>query len=165
MKSISSNPTIIDVEASGFGPQSYPIEVGVVRHDGERYCRLIKPFDDWDFWEISAEKVHGITRLHLMQHGISGADMCFELNQFLGKHTAYSDGWVVDSPWLNTLYERAGIEMSFHISSLEMILNENQMNLWHGTQDKVIHQLQLKRHRASNDALIIKQTFNWTLNA
>lgn len=163
MKIKASNPTIIDVEASGFGPQSYPIEIGVVRHDGERYCRLVKPFDDWDFWQPSAQDVHGITRQHLLKHGIDGNKLCHELNQFLGKQTAYSDGWVVDSPWVITLFERAGVEMTFHISSLEMILNENQMNLWHATKDQVMHKLQLKRHRASNDALIIQQTFNSTL--
>ena len=38
-----------DVEASGFGSASYPIKVGVVTADGSRYCRLIKPFQDWQF--------------------------------------------------------------------------------------------------------------------
>lgn len=165
MKSNISNPTIIDVEASGFGPKSYPIEIGVVRHDGERYCRLIRPFDDWDFWQVSAQEVHGISRQDLMDYGTSGVEMCHELNEFLSGQTAYSDGWVVDSPWVIKLFERAGVKMSFHLSSLEMILNENQMNLWHTTKDKVINKLQLKRHRASNDALIIQQTFNWTHSA
>lgn len=158
-------PTIIDVEASGFGPQSYPIEIGIVRHDGQRYCRLIKPFDDWVFWQDSAQSVHGITREHLHKHGISGVQMCIELNQFLSQQTAYTDGWVVDSPWVIKLFERANVSMNFHLSSLEMILKEKQMDVWHITKDKVIEQLKLERHRASNDALIIQQTFNWTLSA
>tara|TARA_Y100001951_G_scaffold105246_1_gene121039 strand:+ start:7658 stop:7939 length:282 start_codon:yes stop_codon:yes gene_type:complete len=33
-------PTIIDIEASGFGAASYPIEIGVVRYDGANYSGL-----------------------------------------------------------------------------------------------------------------------------
>ena len=34
-----STPTIIDVEASGFGPRSYPIEIGVAL-ESARHCLL-----------------------------------------------------------------------------------------------------------------------------
>ena len=34
-------PDIIDIEASGFGPDSYPIEIGVALSSGEKYCSLI----------------------------------------------------------------------------------------------------------------------------
>ncbi len=44
-------PNIIDFEASGFGPHSYPIEIGVIRSNGDRYCSLILPADDWTFWD------------------------------------------------------------------------------------------------------------------
>ena len=40
-------PSIIDVEASGFGAASYPIEIGVVRYDGAKWCKLLRPLDDW----------------------------------------------------------------------------------------------------------------------
>ncbi len=36
-------PTVIDVEASGFGAGSYPIEVGVAFPDGRSWCCLIRP--------------------------------------------------------------------------------------------------------------------------
>ncbi|MGB3725428.1 MAG: hypothetical protein WA981_06650 [Glaciecola sp.] len=157
-------PSIIDVEASGFGAHSYPIEIGVVRNDGQRYCRLLKPFDDWCFWESSAQQVHGISRQQLFECGIDGVTMCRELNEFLGDTTVYSDGWVVDSPWVVSLYERASANMSFHISPLEMILSEPQMQKWHDTKHRVIDQLKLTRHRASNDALIIQQTYCITRN-
>jgi hypothetical protein len=35
-------PNIIDIEASGFGVDSYPIEVGIVLSTGQKYCALIK---------------------------------------------------------------------------------------------------------------------------
>ena len=40
-------PFIIDVEASGFGSSSYPIEIGVALEYGSRHSALIKPADDW----------------------------------------------------------------------------------------------------------------------
>ena len=43
----SAGPLIIDVEASGFGPLSYPIEVGLALSAGEKYCSLILPAADW----------------------------------------------------------------------------------------------------------------------
>lgn len=42
---------------------------------------------------------------------------------------------------------------------LEMILNEAQMNMWQETKLQVISDLQLSRHRASADALIIQETY------
>ena len=34
-------PTILDIEASGFGPGSYPIEIGFVTGAGKAWCSLI----------------------------------------------------------------------------------------------------------------------------
>lgn len=161
-RKIIHTPSIIDIEASGFGVLSYPIEVGVVRQDGARFCRLIKPFDDWYFWDNSAQKVHGISQAILNRNGYDGIKVCHELNHFLENSVVYTDGWVVDSPWLIKLFERAKVNMSFKVSSLEMILKEQQMNTWHTTKDQVVNTLNLERHRASNDALIVQRTFELT---
>lgn len=152
-------PSIIDIEASGFGANSYPIEIGVVRYDGERYCRLIKPFDNWQHWQNDAAAIHNISRQQLEDCGAHGTEICLQLNAFLQDSTVYSDGWQVDSSWLTTLFDRAKVRKTFRISSLEMILSEHQMKIWHNTKDTVIKSLNLTRHRASNDALIIQQTF------
>jgi hypothetical protein len=42
-----SLPTIIDIEASGLGKGSYPIEVGFISGKGETGCTLIKPLAHW----------------------------------------------------------------------------------------------------------------------
>lgn len=152
-------PTIIDIEASGFGSTSYPIEVGVARADGQKYCRLIVPFSDWTHWEDEAEQLHGLTRAALATYGVPGYQVCQELNDFLGNSTAYTDGWVVDSPWLIKLYAAAGMEMTFRISALDYILNEKQMDIWYQTKRQVSASIQLKRHRASTDADVIQKTY------
>ncbi|MFT4654907.1 MAG: hypothetical protein ACJA0G_001621 [Kangiellaceae bacterium] len=158
MKNISI-PSIIDIEASGFGTSSYPIEVGIIRGDGQRYCKLIRPFNDWVFWDNQAQKIHGISRELLRSNGESGVQVCLELNAFLGHGNVFSDGWVVDSPWLKTLFARAQVKMVFQISALEMILKETQIDIWDTTKQQVISSLGIERHRASNDALIVQQTY------
>lgn len=152
-------PDVLDVEASGFGSASYPIEVGVVTADGSRYCRLIKPFQDWQFWDKEAETLHGITRDALFENGRLGKEVCQELNRLYTNRTLYSDAWVVDYPWVRELFGHAQIDMQFRISAIEMLLNETQLAHWDETKAQVTHTLKLPRHRASNDAEIIQKTY------
>ena len=155
-------PIIIDVEASGFGPDSYPIEVGLAFEDGSRFCTLIQPAKSWSHWDDSAQGVHNITRDMLTQHGRTVQDVAKSLNNILAGKTVYSDGWVVDKPWLIRLFHAAGMNMSFQVSPLELILTEEQMVLWADTKAHLTRQAELVRHRASNDAWLIQQTFQAT---
>lgn len=152
-------PNIIDVEASGFGSQSYPIEVGVALGSGEKYCSLILPHPDWTYWDEKAEPIHGISRSILEAYGKPLVEVANTLNDLLIDQTAYSDGWEVDNPWLIKLFYAAGIPKRFRISTLEFILTPSQMIQWHQTKDQVIEEFHYVRHRASQDALIIQQTF------
>lgn len=152
-------PNVIDIEASGFGADSYPIEIGVITSDGRRFCRLIKPLTSWVHWDDSAQELHGISRENLDKFGVEPVRACAQLNAFLQNTTAYSDGWSVDSSWINRLFDEAGISMSFHISPLELILSENQMNMWHKVKQGLIQRDDVARHRASNDAKLVQTTF------
>lgn len=157
------DPIIIDIEASGFGSDSYPIEIGVALPDKQKYCSLIKPADGWTHWDQSAESVHGISLETLHDVGKSPHEVAYQLNKMLEGKTAFSDGWVVDKPWLVTLFEAASREMKFTLSPLEMILSEKQMDNWHETKSIIIEQNHGDRHRASYDAWVIQETFNQTL--
>lgn len=152
-------PTIIDIEASGFGQHSYPLEIGVVKSNGERYCALIKPEADWQHWSPQAETVHGISRAMLDEKGKNAQQVCSELNHFLGELTAYSDAWTLDSPWLNRLFFAAAMRPLFHLSPIEMIASEAQLLLWDSTKKLLTQELEIKRHRASGDAYLIQQTY------
>ena len=157
------NPIIIDVEASGFGGTSYPIEVGVALDDDTTYCSLIRPAPDWDHWDTDAEKVHGIPRALLEIHGRPMHEVAASLNELLDGKTLYSDGWVVDKPWLTTLFHEARIPMTFRVSPLEMILSEDQMERWHATKAQILAEAGEDRHRASFDAWIVQETYRRTL--
>lgn len=152
-------PNIIDIEASGFGPHSYPIEVGLALESGERYSCLITPEPDWTHWSDQAQSVHGIERRHLIEYGKPATEVATILNQRLSGLTLYSDGWVVDKPWLVTLFAAARITPQFTLSALEMILSEPQMEAWRSVRTEVANELDLKRHRASQDAWVIQETY------
>ena len=152
-------PYIIDVEASGFDPDSYPIEIGLAMEPGERFCSLIKPEDRWQHWSAEAEECHKITRASLLEYGKPAQVVASMLNLLLKNKTVYTDGWVVDKPWVQRLYNDAGMDMEFRVSPLEMILNEAQMEIWHQTKAIVEGEIAEVRHRASSDALVIQTTF------
>ncbi len=155
-------PSILDFEASGFGYDSYPIEVGVALSNGERFCTLIIPLEGWTHWDSSAEKVHQIQHADLARHGLPIDDVCLRLNQLLREQTVYSDGWVVDKPWLNTLYEAAGIKPTFTLSPIESIQSEQQQAVWAEVRDELVEKFAFGRHRASHDALLIQETYKAT---
>lgn len=158
-------PSIIDIEASGFGAHSYPIEIGVVRDDGARFCRLIKPIGEWSHWDEGAEKLHGISRQKLEQYGSPAIEVCLALNEFVGQRTLHSDGWVVDSPWINKLYASVGCHMQFRLSPLESLLSEQHLLRWDTVKEGVSLEFGGSRHRASVDAMIVQQTFVRVMNS
>ena len=155
-------PAIIDVEASGFGPSSYPIEIGLALSDGARFSSLIQPLPEWRYWDPEAEKIHHLSREALNRHGKSAVDVARNLNMLLEDRTVFSDGWVVDKPWVDLLFYAAGVHLRFSVSPLERILSEAQMALWHRTQRQVIAELNLQRHRASTDAMVVQETYQRT---
>lgn len=152
-------PIIVDIEASGFGANSYPIEVGLVFADGSRYCRLIKPAPEWRSWSDEAERVHGISKEVLAERGVPYVEVAKDLNRLLSGKIVYSDGWVVDEPWLITLFNRAGISREFYISDIMTIMNETGLSMWHQVKNEVLAQYDEPRHRASFDALVVQETF------
>lgn len=152
-------PYILDLEASGFGPDSYPIEVGIAMEEGERYCSLIHPHSSWTHWSEEAENCHQIPRSNLLLHGKPLQLVAEMLNMLLEGKTVYSDAWSWDKTWINRLFNKARIPMEFYVSPLEMLMNEQQVELWDVTREQVQKDLKVARHRASNDALVIQETF------
>jgi hypothetical protein len=152
-------PDILDFEASGFGLDSYPIEVGYALGNGERFCMLIKPHASWQHWDNNAQAIHGITQATLAEVGMEIPQVCQELNRRLKGRTLYSDAWVFDKAWLNRLFEAAGLTPEFHLHAIENIQTEMQHLIWDGVRDQLLREVGLERHRASADAQFIQQLF------
>lgn len=155
-------PVVVDLEASGFGSGSYPIEVGVAFADGSTFCSLIRPEADWTHWDSRAQRVHNIPRRTLLKHGRAASDIADELNQRLAGETIYSDAWGVDAPWLALLFHRTSTAQQFQVDSIRTLINEEEADRWGDNKQMIIDQLVLTRHRASSDALIIQNTLLYT---
>jgi hypothetical protein len=151
-------PAVIDVEASGFGRDSYPIEVGLALPDGRCWCSLIKPLPPWRHWDASAEQVHQIERATLLDHGRDAVLVARELNRLLRGQTVYSDGWAHDYTWLARLYDAVGETPSFRVDTLRSLLSDEEAAVWHATKQEIANEVRLERHRASSDAKLLQLT-------
>ena len=148
----------IDVEASGFGSGSYPIEIGVALADGRGKCTLIRPEEHWTHWSQDAEKLHQISRETLLIKGRSPLNAAMLLNEWLDGKTVYSDAWGNDSCWVAMLFEQAGLHQRFKIDSVVSLMSASQMDRWHEVKQDVAERMKLGRHRASADALVLQKT-------
>lgn len=152
-------PNIMDFEASGFGAESYPIEVGFSLSSEERYCALIQPHPSWQHWDPSAAAIHGISRELLQSVGLPVTEVCEELNRRLTGLVLYSDAWVVDKAWFNRLFETANIAPQFQLCAIEQIQSECQYLVWDKVRNRMLKESTFERHRASADAFFIQQVF------
>ena len=159
-----NQPIIMDIEASGFGSGSYPIEVGVVLGDNTEYSWLIKPLSHWQHWCSQAETTHGISREQLKREGQDPARVAAELNQLLHHSRAYSDAWVYDSTWLARLFYETGQQTAFRLDSIHALLSDSDREQWQRCRNAVLASSGLKPHRAGTDAAIIQQTLAMVLS-
>ncbi|MCB1724295.1 MAG: hypothetical protein H6959_05535 [Chromatiaceae bacterium] len=155
----TDTPIIIDIEASGFGRGSYPIEIGVALADGSRHCYLVAPARSWKHWDPDAEKIHGISRDLLSTYGRAVSDVAWRLNELLRQRTVYSDAWSFDMSWIGKLFDAANIRQSFRVADLTELIDESQMARWRDMKDAVAAELGMQRHRASGDARILQETW------
>lgn len=151
-------PVVIDIEASGFGKGSYPIEIGYYMPDGNSYCTLIRPEAGWTHWDHSAEAVHGITRDILLAKGRPAVEVCLELNRHFRGERLYCDAWAYDYVWLSKLFDAVDLVPTFELKDLRELLKDCEKTLWHAARASVELRLQLRRHRASGDARVLFET-------
>jgi hypothetical protein len=154
----TQTPTILDVEASGFGRSSYPIEIGFVLPDGHAYCTLVRPEPLWIHWDAQAERLHHISRALLQARGMPAREVAQTMNTRLQGQTVYTDGWANDYSWINTLFDAANITPSFRLENLRALLSEAQADLWHTVKAQVNAERGAHRHRASSDARVLQLT-------
>jgi hypothetical protein len=155
-------PIILDVEASGFGKGSYPIEIGLVLPDGTPHCFLIAPARTWTAWDPEAEAIHGISREVLEAYGRPLQEVAWRLNELLRDKTVYSDAWSFDMSWLGKLFDAANFPQAFRVAPLHEVLKQHQLEAWDNTKMRVVEELRLRRHRASGDARILQETYRRT---
>src|SRR4051794_14805095 len=103
---LTSSRAILDIEASGLGPTSYPIEVGLAMLENEAaWSALIRPDEDWldDEWDDIAAELHGVTLTELNERGEAADQVAKKLWALLDGCTFYSDAPFEDTRWLERL--------------------------------------------------------------
>ena len=98
----------IDFEASGLGPLSWPIEIGLSWiEDGaaRSWSSLIRPEEHWsmDAWSPASEKVHGIARADL-DTAPSAREIVAETVRLTEGRLACSDAPLFDERWCARLF-------------------------------------------------------------
>ena len=146
----------LDIEASDIHPDSYPIEIGVLLPNGDSYCSLIKPPSQWSHWSDQAEAVHGISRQEVCEHGKSVTEVAHALNRCLEGKTVYSDCWVLDHPWMIRLFQFAQVKPTFVLTDVMYCLFECEYEQLGSIKREIELELDLERHRATNDARILQ---------
>ena len=149
----------IDVEASGFGAGSYPIEIGISGPGSVLNCFLIRPLPEWQHWDPAAERLHGISQQVLQTHGRDPGKVADRLNHLLAGEVVYTDAWGQDMAWLARLMEETERPMRFRVESVLTLLDEAELERWDAVKGAVMDKVQASRHRASTDARILRLTF------
>tara|TARA_Y100000588_G_scaffold306474_1_gene330186 strand:- start:496 stop:996 length:501 start_codon:yes stop_codon:yes gene_type:complete len=160
-----SVPPIIDLEASGFGRGSYPIEVGYALEDRQTVSYLVKPASDWQHWSEEAEQIHGISRDLLQEEGLTPREIALKMNENLRGKTLYSDAWSYDTSWMGRLFDEAGLIQRFRIETINRILTPEQMEAWYDTKKDLWDEFGVQRHRAANDVRVLQETFQRVVTA
>jgi hypothetical protein len=151
-------PTVLDVEASGFGRNSYPIEIGFVMPDGHAHCTLVKPESHWTHWDAQAAAMHHISRSLIEERGLPVQAVASQLNREFRGQTVYSDGWANDYTWLGALFDAADMSPAFKLENLRLLLSESEAEQWHTIKAQISSERGAQRHRASSDARLLQLT-------
>lgn len=142
------NLICLDLEASGLGPHSYPIEVAW--KSTEEVCDnfLINPdsVPEWTFWDEFAEELHNICRSELRLHGVTALAACQRLNESLRGCDVLSDALEFDGFWLRRLFNATKQTMAFRLVGLRDVLSPEEL-----IQYQFICKAQLRQHRAMDD--------------
>jgi len=139
----------VDLEASGLGAESYPIEVAwKCPETGRSDNFFINPdsVSGWRYWDEFAEELHGIDREQLVREGLSVEDACERLNTALDGVTLISDAPEFDSFWVRRLFAASGMRCHFKMAGLDAVLSAEQL-----IQYRFIARSQFRRHRAMQD--------------
>ncbi len=115
-------PCFIDIEASGFGPESWPVSVAWCDHRGEIRKLLVRPAPEWTYWDAEAERIHGLDRARLQAEGSALTEVAARLEADLKGLLAFSDAPDFDAGWLAALYRGLGRPTPFSLDNADDLL-------------------------------------------
>ena len=155
---------VLDIEASGLSPVSYPIEIGLVNAE-QTYQTLIRPEESWEHWSLKAYELHGLSRQDLFEKGRPADVVAKELNSLLASKVVYSDHEDWDGFWISRLFEAVAIEQTFNVVDLSTLLSGHRAGTFATCFDELSLASDYRAHRALNNARLIHQAAMFALNS
>lgn len=108
-KLLAGDIVFVDLEASGLGPGSWPIEVGLAKLHADGSISidvsLVRPHPTWDetCWNLESAQVHNIPRATL-DRAEDPAEVALWVHHLIGDSLAVSDAPEFDGRWLAKLF-------------------------------------------------------------
>ncbi len=121
-----SLPRFIDFEASSLSGKSYPIEVAWSDQEGQIESWLINPEHypaNWIDWDPDSERLHGLSRAYLAEHGTPPLTVAQRMNEQLRDQRLYSDAPEYDGFWLRRLFDSVSLEATFELADATRLLH------------------------------------------
>ena len=158
-----SEPAHLTKASDLFEARNFPVEIGLMRSDGEAFCSLVKPELDWKA-APDVENVRDIGPGAALRDGAPVSTIAAALNSHLSGTTVYSEHPDLHRAWLSIVFKAADMQMEFDVESLDSLLSASQKDIWSATTRRVAQMLSFTRKRASADARILQTAVHWTLN-
>ena len=132
-------------------------------------AHLIRPAADWkikDAWSAKSERLHGISLMHLREHGRRVEEIARVMNEELAGRQLVSDDFKYDERWLLQVFDAAGVKPAFtiHRTEAKILLEQAaadrnfDLTLLNKARDEAERN---RRHRADADALIGPSCGGW----
>lgn len=109
----------LDIEASGFGPGSWPVEIGwAFPFDRKRNGSvLVRPIPAWTHWDMTSQSnCHGLSRDFLEKEGSLPAEALGHIEDALSGCTIYVQDPEYDRSWFRVLVEAAGRDSTIRLN-------------------------------------------------
>lgn len=150
----------LDLEASGLGPASWPIEVGWCFVSGRPSAVLIRPDESWpdSAWDPAAEALHGLAQKKLERRGAAAAEVCTKVNAALEGADVYSDAPDWDSFWLYRLFSAAKMRQAFQLRDFAELFDHLPPEKFHAAKEAATKKSPHK-HRAKDDVLHMRALY------
>ncbi|MEP3562017.1 MAG: hypothetical protein ABJM19_11265 [Marinobacter sp.] len=119
---------ILDIEASGIGNGSYPVEIAWSRVDGSQsFSALINPdsVDGWEGWSDEAIR-RGLTRKECCERGEPAAYVARQVSRLLTDYPVFSESPVQDQKWLDALFTAIGKPWPVQLIPIEHAVKASQ---------------------------------------
>lgn len=116
------HPRFLDIEASGFGPGSWPAAVAWSDVRGVIRSVLVRPDPAWTHWDESSARVHGIARERLAREGLPPEEVTARIDGDLAGAVAFSDAPDYDAAWLGSMYRACGRSPTFRLDHAHDVL-------------------------------------------